>query len=547
MKQRSSSPYSPAAIAAVLLLLTLAIAASTRGIKQSKITMVRDKLTSGAASPQLRNPKSAEDAATTDSQLAKLIDQAIDTSEFAPARWGLIVISLRDGHALYSRNADRLFTPASNMKLYTTAVALDLLGSDYRWRTSVYSSVQPDANGAINGDLTLYGRGAPDLSSTPRKDEASSLVQLADELYQRGVRRVSGNVIGDESYFRADPLGSGWAWNDVQWYFGAEPSALSINGNEMDINALPGSKASEPAVVKLSEVRSYAHLSNSMITSERGGQLNVGIYRGLSDNEVRVWGELPQDNRGFDARLSVHYPALWAARLFVDELRARGIVANGEIRTRDFRVPEEHRFNPASGVELAYVLSKPLSDIVRATNKESVNLDAELILRTLGRERGEMAPDADSHKQHERSDDEAGIAVMRVWLSRAGIAAGDFALHDGCGLSRLDLVTPEATTRLLAAVSRTASGLVFRDSLPISGTDGTLKSRLRNYTGRVAAKTGTLLYDNSLSGYVTTSDSQLLAFSIMCNDYTGTKSSTGLIDEVVAMLADYPHLQTENR
>ena len=131
------------------------------------------------------------------------------------------------------------------MKIYTTGVALDLLGADYRWRTSVYANTQPDANGGVQGDLILYGRGAPDLVARSKDDSRGSLARLADDLFARGVRHVSGNVIGDESYFRGDPLGDGWQWTDLQWYFAAEASALSVNGNEVDVNFVPSNKAGE--------------------------------------------------------------------------------------------------------------------------------------------------------------------------------------------------------------------------------------------------------------------------------------------------------------
>ena len=163
-------------------------------------------------------------------ELAKRLDSAIDESELGAARWGVSVISMSDGSIVYQRNSDKLFTPASNMKIYTTGVALDLLGADYRWRTSVYADSQPDANGRVRGDVVLYGRGAPDLVTTSKDENRGSLAKLANDLYSRGVRSVSGNVVGDESYFRGDPLGDGWQWTDLQWYFGAEASALSING-----------------------------------------------------------------------------------------------------------------------------------------------------------------------------------------------------------------------------------------------------------------------------------------------------------------------------
>jgi D-alanyl-D-alanine carboxypeptidase/D-alanyl-D-alanine-endopeptidase (penicillin-binding protein 4) len=157
-----------------------------------------------------------------DAVLAHDIDQLIDKSDSAKARWGVFVMSLKDGRVLYSRDGDKLFTPASNMKIFTTAVALDLLGPDFRWRTSVYVSTPPTAEGVIDGDLILYGRGAPDLDST----KIESLPALADQLQRRGVRRVRGKIIGDEGYFRGETYGVGWQWNDLQWYYGAATERL---------------------------------------------------------------------------------------------------------------------------------------------------------------------------------------------------------------------------------------------------------------------------------------------------------------------------------
>ena len=145
----------------------------------------------------------------------------------------------------------------------------------------------------------------------------------------------------------------------------------------------------------------------------------------------------------------------------------------------------------------------------------------------------------------ERGDDEAGLAVIRVWLARAGVATSQIALHDGSGLSRLDLVTPESSARLLLAISKTASASVFKDSLPISGRDGTLGGRLKTIIDRVSAKTGSLTYDNSLSGYLTTGKGEHLAFSIMCNDQIGRRNSTELMDQIVALLASFPDLPTK--
>lgn len=480
-------------------------------------------------------------------ELGHNIDRAIDESEFAGARWGVFVMSLRDGRVLYARAAGKAFAPASNMKIYTTAVALDLLGADYRWRTSVYADNDPDKDGTIAGNLTLYGRGAPDFSSSAEKNESkSALDALADELYRRGVRHIRGDIIGDESYFRGDALGDGWLWDDVQWYFGAEVSALTINDNEINVAVTPSGKPGESASIKLKPETSFVHIKNDTNTTERGAQATIGITRGLSDNEVRVWGAFPAGGSAINARLAVHQPALWAAWLFRDALSARGISIEGQPRAVDARdkrkdAPvDSDKIDSGHPVELASVTSRTLGEIVHQTNKESINLYAELTLRTLGKERGATAPAKDPKKMLTRGDDEAGLAVIRQWLEQHGIATDAFALHDGSGLSRLDLVTPAATARLLAVVNQTASAGVFRDSLPIAGRDGTLKFRLRSHAeGRILAKTGTLTYINALSGYATTDDNETLAFSIICNDDTSAESSVKVIDAIANLLASY--------
>ncbi|MGZ8842498.1 MAG: D-alanyl-D-alanine carboxypeptidase/D-alanyl-D-alanine endopeptidase [Pyrinomonadaceae bacterium] len=488
------------------------------------------------------SPEKAESAAKistsqVDSTLAREIDRLIDESDQKRARWGVFVMSLKDRRVLYSRDGDRSFTPASNMKVYTTAVALDLLGADYRWRTSVFASKRPDASGVIEGDLTLYGRGAPDLISKPKAD-APSLAKLADQLYQSGVREIRGDVVGDASYLRGELFGLGWQWNDLQWYFGAEPSALSVDENTVEVTISPANKTGTAASVVSNEDK-YLHLTNNTSTAERDATTTIGIIRDLSNNNVRVWGDFPVGGRAFSAFLSVHDPALWAATLFKQALVSRGIKVNGETRSRDFRVANADKFDPQKAVELAYVESAPLREIVRRTNKESNNLYAELILRTVGKERAASAPDPDPRKQRERGDDEAGAAVIRSWLEGKGIATRAIAIRDGSGLSRLDLVTPEATARLLTAMTSSNGATVFHDSLPVAGRDGTISGRLKSVTGRVFAKTGTLTYTHSLSGYANTPTNEILVFSVMCNDAIADRTAVRVIDQITTLIADF--------
>ena len=520
----------------VVFLLCLATACSTSTPVETSLKQTADTppQTTSSQSSTLTSPPSVPDP-----NLARVLNPLLDGDEFSSARWGVAVVSLSDGKVVYERNGDKLFTPASNMKVYTTAVALDLLGSNYRWRTSLYAEAEPDRAGTIRGDLILYGRGAPDLTSDNKKDSTNSLEQLVLTLMQRGVKRVQGNVIGDESYFRGDEVGDGWQWNDLQWYFGAEASALSINDNEVEINITAPRPPNERPAINSSDVDDYVRVTNDVAIAKRGERFTIGIQRGLSDNDVRVWGQFPVGRSGYGVRLSVHRPGLWAARLLLRALKKHGITVDGTAELRDSRMPEAERFKPDDGHELALVVSNPLSQIVKSTNKESINLNAELILRTLGRERAALLSTPESGGR-ERGDDEAGLGLVRLWLSRVGIASDGIALHDGSGLSRLNLVTPKTTAGLLFAINRTASSAAFKESLPIAGTDGTLRGRLAALGNRVIAKTGSLTYDNSLSGYVTTSKGTTFSFSIMCNDSIGRNSSIKLIDEIVSVLAEYP-------
>ncbi len=495
-----------------------------------------DRQPTQASQIQSSSTNAAELPVHIDGELSASLDQLLKSPEFSHGRWGVAVISLKDGKLIYEHNGDHLFTPASNMKVYTTAVALDLLGADYRWRTSVYSENQPDVNGIIRGDVILYGRGAPDLISANRNENHNSLEHLAKALVARGIKRIEGNIVGDESYFRGDPIGQGWQWNDLQWYFGAEASALTVNANSVEISITSSSNLNEPPKVVSNDLDGYLQLTNNLATVARNEEIKIGVHRGLSDNTVNVWGQYPVLTRGYGVSLSVHRPALWAASIFLRTLRTHGIVVDGVAKFRDSRVPVKSRFEPSGNHELAFVTSQSLSEIVKVTNKFSVNLYAELLLRTIGRERAAMLPD-EREIGRELGDDERGTRLIELWLRNQKIDTRNLAIHDGSGLSRLNLVTPRATSQLLEAIRRTTSARIFTESLPVAGTDGTLQSRLQATSGRIAAKTGALTYVNSLSGYLTASAGQVYAFSITCNDQVETRNSLRLIDHFVLKLS----------
>lgn len=448
-----------------------------------------------------------------DMALGKKIDELIDKSEFSNARWGVFVVSLKDGRIIAARDAQKLFNPASVQKILTSMVALEKLGIDFRWQTQVLADKQIE-NGTLNGDLILYGQGAPDFN-------AEGVEQLINQLQSKGLKRIKGNIIGDETYFKGDLIGDGWSWNDLQWYYGAEASALSINRNQATVTLENG---------KPQATTDFIQLSGDVQPNGSGETESVGLKRELGSNKVYVWGK----GRNLDVRVAVENPALWSAQILKEELEKKGIAVEGEAQAANWKT--ENKPNVENLSELAKVQSQTLAEIVRRMDKDSINLYAELILRTLGKKFGEEAPDPDSRIQRTRGDDAAGIAVIKKWLTENGVVFQETeAIRDGSGLSRLNFVTPETLGRALIAASRMKTAETFRNALPIAGTDGTLGGRLGKVRGKIVAKTGSITYVASLAGYAK-NEREALAFVIIGNNETRKADSTVLIDAIAASL-----------
>ncbi len=454
----------------------------------------------------------AEDAA-----LCGKINQTVEQSEYANARWGVFVVSLKDGRIVCGRDARQLFNPASIEKTLTAIVALDRLGADYRFKTSALAANQPDADGNLNGDLTIYGTGAPDFDGERMDD-------LIEQLRAKNLKHIKGNIVGDASYFKGAVIGDGWTWNDLQWHYGAEAGALSFRENQAAVYMGTDGKAATST--------DYLHLSGEIKPTEKGQTQAFGVERGLADNELYVWGN--GDNAY--GKIAVHNPALWTAKNFKDALIKKGIAVDGDTKSVDWKT--ENRVDAAGLKELAAVESKPLSELVQRMNKHSINLYGELFLRVLGKKFGDEAPDESRQIQELRGDDAAGAALIKKWLREKNVAVEDIQIHDGSGLSRLDFVTPEAFGRALLFAAKSNYGQVFADSLPIAGTDGTLGGRLGNVKGKILAKTGTITFVNSLTGFAQAKEDEIYAFAIIANNITHRNDGARIIDRIASSLIE---------
>ena len=472
------------------------------------------------------------------------------------AHWGISVVDAASGQPLFSENDGQLFAPASNAKLFTTAAALALLGPGYRMSTPVVAEGSIDATGTLHGDLRLIGGGDPTLSGrqypwdghTERPNPPlTALDALAAQVAASGIHAVDGPVLADDTLFPQEPYGLGWAWDDLQWEYGAAISALTLNDNVRYLTVTPGIAAGAPVSVAWNPA--VAGLPDDLLvsatTSAPGARPALGIDR-LPAQPLRIYGTLPAGAAPTHVAIALEDPARFAADAFRASLLAAGVAVSGaaspvhrpSLDTESFTA-ETHEpvplvplpagatslAAPAQGRVVAQRQSVPLSAIITVTNKVSQNLHAELLLHLLGRAEGGDGSAA------------AGARVRRAWLTTAaGVAPDEFLLHDGSGLSADDRVTPRALTTLLHWSTTQPWGPVLRSSLPIGGVDGTLEDRLTGLRGRVQAKTGTLSAVDALSGFLVTDSGRTVIFSILCNDYPGS-GSRAILDAIVEATA----------
>jgi len=448
----------------------------------------------------------------------KAVEAALDRPAFAAAYWAVEVRSLASGRVLYERNARKNMTPASTMKLLTTAAALDTFGPDARFRTSLETAGRLDGLGRILGDVFLVGRGDPMLSR-PGPDGRSAFDVLADGLRAAGVARVEGRLVGHEGLFQ-DRRGEDWEWSDLVWCYGAEVSALAWNDNCASLAVSAGERVGEPLFVDYRPRSRYFSVVSSATTSAAGTESDLRLERDLGSNAIRLSGTHPLGAEAEELHVALEDPARYAASVFIEGLEARGIRVSGDAATSSAPLP------PGARTLVAHD-SLPLSEMLKLVNKPSQNLYTEMLLRQLGaRSKGEGSL-------------EAGREALGEFLKRFGVG-GQGLVQDGSGLSRTDMVAPHDLVSLLVAMDKHRHAATFRDSLPIAGVDGTLETRMRGTAAerRVLAKTGTLRQANALAGYLTTKSGSRLAFSIVVNHHTApSREATQAIDALMVALA----------
>lgn len=427
------------------------------------------------------------------------------------ANIGVHVVSLKNGKVLYARNADKAFTPASNTKLYSTALALMKLGPEHKFRTVAGAAAAPDAQGVLRSDLILRGSGDPSFSGRPypysrdaqAQDSLSVLDDFAEQLLAKGVRRIEGDIVGDDTLYAWNPYPDGWALDDPVWGYGAPISALSFGDNLQSLRVQGGPEARAPTSITLRPAVEHYAIVNRAVTVA-GGRARITLHRLPGSRTIEIHGSVPA-NGADTSSIAIDDPALFTAAALKNSLEQRGITVTGAAVARH-RLNRAELPSPEPAVPLAERTSPPLWLILQVVNKVSQNLHAELVKLAAG-----------------------GEDAMKAFLLEAGVEKDgekfpETRLQDGSGLSRLNLITPRATTRLLAFLAKSPHGPLFESLLPIGGQDGTLAGRFEGMKNadRIHAKTGTLSQVLGLSGFSTTRKKERVVFAILMNGALGS-------------------------
>jgi len=476
----------------------------------------------------------AAPAAPLAQEIARLLES---TPAVRGAFWGIEVRDVGTGNVVYSRNAERLFVPASNVKLLTTALALERLGSDFRFQTRVLSEAAPDSQGHIQGDVRLVGGGDPNLSGravpyrlgSATENPLAPIEALADQAVARGVKSIGGAIVGDDTWYVWEPFPEGWAVDDTLYEYGAPVSALTINDNAFTLTLRPAARAGELAELTLAPPLEYYQIDNRVETVAAGGVRKVHLDREPGSRQLRLWGSLPLRAIPEVLFLAVSDPAEYAARALRRALEDRGIAVAGGVSVAHHFPGEEHPLADSAGYELARRDSAPLVEDLKITAKVSQNLHGELALRAVGRARSKVG------------SRQAGLEEMKAFLGEIGIGAAAYSLSDGSGLDRADLVTPSALVKLLRHMYASPARESWISLLPVGGQDGTLSERFGEgpAAGRIHAKTGTLSHISTLSGYAERPDGNTLAFSILVNNYNGPAAEVrSVMDRICTLILE---------
>ncbi|HEV2305886.1 MAG TPA: D-alanyl-D-alanine carboxypeptidase/D-alanyl-D-alanine-endopeptidase [Candidatus Acidoferrales bacterium] len=471
---------------------------------------------------------------------------------------GALIVDADTKQPIYELNADRYLTPASNTKLFTTALAMNILGPDYRFRTTIETHGTLDSAGRLRGDLVLVGRGDPDFSNRTIPYNAQNpidgpsdkpLAEMVDAIVAKGVKEIDGEIVGDDSYFPYEPYPYGWAVGDLTEDYGAAVSAICFDDNGLDIKVTPGDHVGAPVWVTVEPWPGYEVYDFDITTGATDSQTDFDTVAEPGPKHFLIRGSVPLGHATIDVGAAMPDPANYTAHVLKLMLMARGVRVTGHARAQHAPPPPENppgeSASPAPSTSAPATLilaerdSPPLIEIVRVLNKVSQNLHAEILLRTVAKEKTGIGSLG------------GGLKIEQKFLTSIGIPLGDVLVDDGSGLSRENLVTPRAVVDLLEYIQQQPWGKEFMTTLPVAGLDGTLQHRMIGTPaeGRVSGKTGSVERTQAVSGFATTVRGEHLIFSMFVNHNGGPgRDAEKILDSIlVPMVQDLGEAAKERK
>jgi D-alanyl-D-alanine carboxypeptidase/D-alanyl-D-alanine-endopeptidase (penicillin-binding protein 4) len=482
-------------------------------------------LTAACAAARSRPATTARPQSHAERELVSDLSRLFGAEVMGQGMWGIEVRSMESGAVLYELNSRKLMMPASNMKIVTLATAAETLGWDYRFTTTIETAAPVEA-GTLAGDLVVRGGGDPTINKRGGR-AAAVFDQWADALTSAGIVRIDGRIIGDDNAFDDATLGGGWAWDYLQYGYAAPIGALEFNESIATLTVRPGARQGDPVFVDLTPGTGL-RLVNRAVTAAAGSPITIDYDRRSDGPVLEVNGSLPMDAAPVERDVAVVNPTAYFARAVKDALVARGIDVTGDAVDADdvLDAPPPDARRPLAGWQ-----SPPLCEIATVLMKVSQNLYAETLLKAVGAAKGGLGTT------------EGGRVATRALLASWGVPDSSYVQMDGSGLSRYDYVTPDLIVTILEHLYRSpAHRDAFIATLPIAGRDGTISTRMKNTRAEnnATAKTGSIANVRSLSGYVRTRDGEVLAFSILANNFTIPSSTVNWIaDLAVETLADF--------
>lgn len=458
--------------------------------------------------------------------LLNQIDKFASSEELKNAQWSIAAKYIDSNEKIVAYNSGKSLSPASGLKLFTTAAALDLLGGDFKFQTELYIN-GTITNGVLNGDIIIKGGGDPTLGSN-KVDGSMSLDELmkhwTNSIKAYGIKHINGSVLADDNLFDKLPVSGYWYWIDLGNYYAAQTSALTINDNSYFIYFKPNKTVGEiAAFLRTEPTLPGVKFINEMKTGKINSGDNGYVYRSPYDSTAYLRGTIPQGYNEFSIKGSLPDPPLFAAALLTSELQSSGILVKGEPKKSG------KLLNYNDFVLLSRIYSPELRTIVRNINKISNNLYTSQILKMTGL------------KKYGTGSREAGIKAIFNFLAQNNIDTTGLALYDGNGLSRSNMITAEMMTDLLSAITKKKYFADFFNSLSIAGDlndDGSFK-----YFGRGSVleknariKSGYIKGVRSHSGYLKGKSGRLISFSIIANNFTCETKKINLIHKKIMTL-----------